>query len=179
MLHLIAGDLDRQLHLGQLTLLLAPVERPPFAVAAVAVEQDTALLLDEEQLLLAPEASLGQIEQALGEFQEPPPGTVMLRGGEPLRLYAVVHDLEQSPSWREEWILAALENILRLCQRRQLGAIALPLLGSHFGSLTPQRFIELLCRAIHHLPPTTPLKIWLVVERAHVHPMLDELERHC
>ncbi|PSQ91983.1 MAG: hypothetical protein BRD57_03550, partial [Proteobacteria bacterium SW_6_67_9] len=36
------------------------------------------------------------------------PGEVVVVGGRPLHLRAVIHDLDRVPTWREEWIVRAL-----------------------------------------------------------------------
>lgn len=177
-LRLIRGDLDQVVRLGHLSIQLAPQERPPFAVTAVAVEQDTALVLDEEPVLNVPHSSLKQLGEEMERFTEPVPGSVLVQNGSPYRLYSVVHDLEQEPSWREEWVQKALENLLRLVERQHLSPLALPLLGSRFGNLAPERFIQLLCNAAQEFPPSNQIKIWLMVPRSDIHHLLQTL-RHC
>lgn len=174
-LRLIHGDLDHVVRIGPLAIQLAPQERPPFAVSAIAVEQDTALVLDEEPVLQAPHHTLGELSGEMERFREPVPGSVVVQRGKPRRLYAIVHDLEQEPTWREEWVETSLQNLLRLAERQQITAMALPLLGSRYGSLTPERFIQLLCLAATRFPPNQPLRIWLVVPRADVHRLLNKL----
>lgn len=174
---LIRGDLDQVVRIGAASIQLAPTERPPFAVAAVAVEQDTALVLDEEPVLNVPHSALKQLGEEMERFSEPVPGSVLVQRGTPRRLYAIVHDLEQEPTWREEWVAAALENVLRLAGRQALTSIALPLLGNRFGTLGTERFIELLCQALQHFPPARPLKLWLIVPRRDIHRLLLKLRR--
>jgi hypothetical protein len=176
-LRLIHGDLDQVVRIGRASIQLAPQERPPFAINAVAVEQDTALVLDEEPVLQLPYQSLKQLGEEMERFIEPVPGSVLVQRGKPRRLYAIVHDLEQEPTWREEWILGALENLLRLADRQHLSAVALPLLGSRFGSLDDEHFIGLLCRALETFPPNISLRIWLIVPRQDVHRLLMHLRR--
>jgi hypothetical protein len=177
-LRLIHGDLDRIIRIGTLAIQLAPQERPPFAVSAIAVEQDTALVLDEEPVLQTPHSTLKELSGEMERFREPVPGSVVVQRGKPRRLYAIVHDLEQEPTWREEWVEAALQNLLRLVERQQISALALPLLGNRYGSLSPERFLQMLCSAAATFPPSLPLKLWLVVPRFDVHRLLQKLE-HC
>jgi hypothetical protein len=177
-LRLIRGDLDQVVRLGHLSIQLAPHERPPFAVTAVAVEQDTALVLDEEPVLNVPHSSLKQLGEEMERFTEPVPGSILVLNGSPYRLYSVVHDLEQEPSWREEWVQKALENLLRLVERQHLSPLALPLLGNRFGNLAPERFIQLLCNAAERFPPSSNIKVWLVVPRHTIHHLLQTLRHY-
>lgn len=176
-LRLIRGDLDRVVRIGNTRIQVAPQDRPPFAVNAVAVEQDTALVLDEEPMLYAPSQSVNEINSELEHFSEPLPGSVLVKRGSPKRLFAIVHDLEQDPSLRQEWVAKALHNMMRLVERQPLRAIALPLLGTRYGQLDRHRFIEMLCLTLEKSPPASPLKLWLVAPREEVHAVLVELER--
>jgi len=177
-LRLIRGDLDRVVRVGNALIQIAPLERPPFAVDAVAVEQDTALVLDEEPQLYAPGNSLSEISAEIERFSEPMPGSVVVQRGRPKRLYAIIHDLELEPTWRSEWVLTALVNLLRLAERQSLRALALPLLGCRFGQMESWRFIDLLCQALQQHPPTLRLKLWLVAPRYETHALLSRLQ-HC
>jgi len=176
-LRLIRGDLDRVVQLGNVLIQFSPSDRPPFAVDAVAVEQDTALVLDEEPLLYAPGNSLSEITSEMERFNEPLPGSVLVQRGHPKKLYAIIHDLELEPTWRREWVLLALGNLLRLAERQSLRALALPLLGCRFGQLESWRFIDLLCEALQQHPPTLRLKLWLVAPRYETHALLSRLQR--
>ncbi len=175
-LRLIRGDLDRVVRIGTTRIQVAPQDRPPFAVNALAVEQDTALVLGEEPMVLSPEQSLNEISSDLEHLTEPLPGSVLVKRGTPKRLYAIVHDLEQDPSIRQEWVVKALHNMMRLAERQPLHAIAMPLLGTRYGQLEQRRFIELLCYILTKYPPSSPLKLWLVAPRYDVHDLLEMLE---
>lgn len=176
-LRLIRGDLDRVVKIGNTRIQVSPQERPPFAVNAVTVEQDTALLLDEEPLLYAPSQSINEINTELEHFSEPLPGSVLVKQGSPKRLLAIIHDLEQDPTLRQEWVIKALHNLLRLAERQPLHAIALPLLGTRYGQLEQHRFVEMLCLTLKQSPSALPLRLWLVAPRQDVHALLESLER--
>ena len=74
-LRLIHGDMDEVVYIGRVAIQLAPQERPPFAVSAVAVEQDTALLLDDESEFRLPHQSLSQLGEEMARFSAPQPGS--------------------------------------------------------------------------------------------------------
>lgn len=175
-LRLIRGDLDRVVRFGNTRIQLAPQDRPPFPVSAVTVEQDTALVLGEEPMVFTPDNSLTDTASDPQHLSEPLPGSVLLKRGNPRRLYAIVHDLEQDPTMRQEWVVKALHNIMRLAERQPFSAIALPLLGTRYGQLEPRRFIELLCYILTKYPPSSPLNLWLVAPRYDIHALLEVLE---
>jgi len=177
-LHLIAGDLSKIVQLGNVSIQLGPQQRPPFPVSAVVVEQDTAMVLDEEQSFYAPLDSLQRLREEVERFREPQLGSVIIQRGKPRRLYAIVHDLEQEPTWREEWIITALENLFHEAGRLHLKDLAMPLLGTRYGSLSQQRFLELLCNTLQATPPGRPLKLWLIAPRHRIHGLLMALHRY-
>ncbi len=175
-LRLIRGDLDRVVRIGNTRIQVAPQDRPPFPVNAVAVEQDTAMVLGEEPMVFVPAVSIKETDTELDHITEPLPGSVLVKRGKPKRLYAIVHDLEQDPTIRQEWVVKALHNMMRLAERQPFNAIAMPLLGTRYGQLEQRRFIELLCYILTKYPPSLPLKLWLVAPRYDVHALLEVLE---
>lgn len=176
-LHLITGDLSQVVQVGRVSIQIGPQQRPPFPVSAIVVEQDTAMVLDDEAIIQTPVESLQQLREEVERFREPEPGSVVIQRGRPRRFYAIVHDLEQEPTWREEWIQAAMETLLREIERLRLSDIAMPLLGTRFGNLSTQRFIELLCTTLQQFPPKKPLKLWLIAPRHRTHSLLMMLHR--
>ena len=95
------------------------------------------------------------------EAQALSPGAVVVRAGQPLRLLAVVHKLDETPSWREEWVARALDAVFREAGRRGLGALALPVLGGVHGKLDAARFWTLLKASIE-ATTSRPARIWLI-----------------
>lgn len=177
-LQLITGDLARVVQMGNVSIQIGPQQRPPFPVSAIVVEQDTAMVLDEEPIIYTPTDSLQRLREEVERFREPRPGSVVTQRGRPRKLYAIVHDLEQTPTWREEWIIHALDALLHETERLRLKDLAMPLLGTRFGTLSPQRFIELLCHSLYRLPPSYPLKLWLIAPRHTTHDLLMMLRRY-
>lgn len=177
-LHLISGDLSQVVRIGQVSIQIGPQQRPPFPVSAIVVEQDTAMLLDDEPAIYTPTDSLQLLREEVERFREPQPGSVVTQRGRPRRLYAIIHDLEQEPTWREEWIVDALKVLFSEASRLHLENLAMPLLGTRFGKLSSQRFIELLSNTLQHYPPSRPLKLWLIAPRHRTHSLLMMLRRY-
>ena len=99
------------------------------------------------------------------EAQPEEPGTVLVKQGSPVRLHAVVHDLDADPSWKEMWVRAALSGIFEEAARHRLRSLKLPLLATKHGSLPANRFMVLLREAL--MEPAASLQqhlqgIWLV-----------------
>jgi hypothetical protein len=149
--------------IGSVDVVAAPDKRPPFNVDAVAVEEDTFLVMSAHRRVQDPKEPLIKIMTRVIETRPKAPGSVFVKGGSPLRFLAVVHDLNEEPTWREEWILGALEAIFREAERRELRAIALPFLGTLHGSLEKERFLVLLRSALEKISVNHLKRLWLVV----------------
>jgi hypothetical protein len=162
-LRLILGSYPFRLSFGSIDIVAAPKDSPPFSIDAVVVEEDTFLVLSADPEVRNPHTHLVQIMTNVINTRPEKPGTVLVKGKHPVRLLAIVHDLNQEPSWREKWIESALNEIFRVTENRDLTSIALPLLGTLHGSLEKQHFIVLLSRALKRISSHHLKRIWLVV----------------
>ncbi|MDZ7749635.1 MAG: hypothetical protein U5K43_13220 [Halofilum sp. (in: g-proteobacteria)] len=106
-------------------------------------------------------AGLAGLERAALSDPGRAPGTVVVGAGRPLRLHAVVHDVEREPDWHEEWVAAATAAVLDLAARRGLARLALPLLGTVHGRLPRHRALALLAAALARAP-ARPERLWLI-----------------
>ena len=161
-LKLIQGGRGANISFGSVRITVAPEDRPPFPVEAVVFEEDTFLVLSADwKKIESGDHPIVILTEAFGMEPEKP-GTVMVYEGLPLRFLAVVHDLDQDPWWREEWVRMALENIFREAERRKLRSFTLPFLGTKHGSLEKKRFASVLADFLKKKSFSHPLRLWLV-----------------
>ena len=159
----IQGGRRSGVSFGSVRITAGPEERPPFPVEAVVFEEDTFLVLSADwKKIESEDHPVVILTEAFGMDPEKP-GRVVVYEGSPLRFLAVIHDLDQEPSWREEWVGEALENIFQEVERRRLQSIALPFLGTQHGSLEKSRFLGLLRDFLKRSRFSHPLRIWLVM----------------
>jgi hypothetical protein len=111
---------------------------PPEA-EVLLVEEDTWLVLSADPAVREPgEAPMKTFTGAFaGEAREP--GDIVPRGGSPARWLAVVVDLDASPAGRPAWVEAAVKRALAEASSSGLGCVALPLLGTASGALSPEQ----------------------------------------
>ena len=138
-------------------------------------EEDTYLVLSADWEKIESEAHPVVILTEAFEMEPEKPGRVVVYEGSPLRFLAVVHDLDQEPSWREDWIGKALEEVFREAERRNLQRIALPFLGTKHGSLEKKRFAALFRGFLKRRPSPYHLRVWLVLPRNPTLPINDWL----
>ena len=160
---LIQGGRRSEITIGSARIVAAPEDHPPFPVEAVVFEEDTYLVLsagweqiesDDHPVVILTEALEAQPEE---------PGSVVVHEDSPLRFLAVVYDIDQEPSWREEWVERALEGIFREAERRRLQTIALPFMGTKHGSLEKERFLLLFRKFLERNRSPYPLRVWLTL----------------
>jgi hypothetical protein len=161
-------------------LVVAPLDEPPFAVDAIALEEDTWLVLSADPEFRPVAEHPIRVHTAVWQAEPAVPGSVVVRQGRPLELLAVVHDLAQDPTWREEWVGQALQRVLREAERRTIAALGLPILGSLHGAMSAAGFLARLEEAIAAVSPDSLPRIWLQVSRkveAEVRELLRAPER--
>jgi hypothetical protein len=164
-----------EIWIGSVRIFVAPQDIPPFIVAAIAEEEDTYLVLSADSEV---QETLEDPERLMTELLKTSPltpGTVIPTGKHPLRLLAIVHDLDREPSWKEEWITGALDGIFREAESRKLRSIALPMLGTVHGSLEKQRFLGLLREALERISPKHLAQLWLMVPAGSTREILEML----
>jgi hypothetical protein len=149
--------------MGSVRLFVAPKEWPPFLADALVEEEDTYLVFSADPEVQETREEPEELMAELLKTNPAVPGSVIVKEGQPLSLLAVVHDLNQEPSWKEEWIANALDRIFWEAESRKLRSLALPLLATLHGSLDRQRFLALLREALERSSPKYLARLWLVV----------------
>jgi hypothetical protein len=162
-IQLISDDYGRSLIFSGIRISAAPEDQAPFPIAAVALEEDTNLLMSARAEIHAPVESFGELVEEIASFEPVNPGTVVVQSDSPLRLLAIIHDIEQSPTWKEAWIEQALFAVLKESEHRRLGSLCLPVLGSLHGAMSTTRFASLLRLALEQLRPKRLRRIWTLV----------------
>ena len=153
--------------IASIDIHIAPEDRPPFPVIALVEEQDTSLVLKPDDEIRDPGDNKPLWYDAnktkLSEAHQP--GDVLSKSFNPIRFLAIVHDLDQTPSWKSEWIEMALSNVFELSGNRSLSAIGIPVLGAQFGRFKLEEFISIFVAALKKQNFEYSLKIWLVVKQ--------------
>ena len=122
-------------HTNDVEIAIAPNQFPPFPVNAIVEEQDTALILGETNEIRNPgDKPAWYLANTLESQPLLTPGQVIIRDTRPLRLQAIIHDLEEDPSCNELWIFQIIQQIFDIADTRAIHAIQMPLLGTRFNS---------------------------------------------
>jgi hypothetical protein len=162
-LELIHGGYPRKIQIGSLTIVASLEKDPPFEVDAMAMEEDTFLVLSADRKVRDVSEPLIKIMTKVINTRPRRPGSVIVQKRTPLRLLAVIHDFNEEPSWREDWIKCALEGIFREAEMRKLRSIGIPFLGTLHGTMEKGRFLVLLRSSIESVFLHHVKQLWLVV----------------
>ncbi len=160
-------------------MVVAPPGRPPFPVEARVLEEDTFLVLSARPTVVEPLEDPLRLMTRLIETRPETPGTVLVRGRGPYRLLAVVHDLNQEPTWRESWAARALEEVFDRAEACGWRALCLEMLGCVHGRLDPGRFAALLRAAVLGRPSCKVRRVWLLPARRWTPEATARLLRTC
>ena len=158
----IQGGLCCEMSFGPVQIVAASEETPPFAVEAMAIEEDTWLIMSAEPEACDPEEHPIRIMTRLIEARPEKVGRVLISGGNPIRFLAIVHDVDQEPTCREEWVEAALKDIFLKTEQRSLKSLGLPFLGTLHGKLEEKRFVMLLSRVLLEMTFNHMRRLWLI-----------------
>ena len=175
-LRVIEGGLRKEVTFGELKIVVCPEASPPFAMQAVAIEEDTWLIISADPQIVQSEEHPIRLMTDLMNSEKEKVGSVKVKEGYPLRFLAIVHDVDSEPTWREEWVESALVQVLREAERRRLGAIAVPLLGTRHGRLPTGRFAELLARALESVELAHLKRLWLIAPAGRLAAVTERLQ---
>ena len=164
--------------IGSIELTIAPPELPPFAVDAIVEEQDTNLLLGVDAEIREPYESYNTLVSQMITQQPRAPGEVIVKENHPMKFLAVIHNLEHKPTWKKIWIAKTLTRVFIESKNRKINTLAMPVLGTIYGSLEIENFIELFRSALATGNAAYPEKIWLIVPAPACTRIMDLLRRH-
>ena len=164
--------------INTIDIYIAPEDHAPFPVIALVEEQDTSLVLEPDNELRDPgdDKPLWYDSNKAELLATHQPGDVLIKSFNPMRFLAIVHDLDQTPSWKAEWIKIALSKVFAITESKSLSAIGIPVLGSQFGHFKLEQFISIFVDALKKQNFEYTLRIWLVVKPEDCHKTFELLK---
>lgn len=160
-LQLISDEYGRAVVFRGIRIVASAENEPPFPLDALTFEEDTNLLMSADGDIAPPRESIGELVADIAAFEPLEQGSVTARGLAPVRLLAIIHDIEKSPTWNEESVRNAMAGLLAKCETLDVSALGLPVLGGVHGTLPARRFAGLLRIALEQFPPKRLKRIWI------------------
>jgi len=150
-------------------VIIGPQNEPPFALDAIAVEDDTYNVLSANPDFQVSGGSVTQALDGLDRIEPHALGSVVVRLGRPLIFQAIVHDLSRDPSCTERSVERALAAIFEEAERRMVKTIALAPIGTRYRSIDAPRFLELFNETLAAARLQSVERVWLVVPEGFGH----------
>ena len=175
-LRVLNGGLQIPPSYGHLRIVSAPGNSPPFKVDAMAYEEDTYLIMSAKPENAPHEVHPLRLMAELENLTPETPGSVRVTGKNPLKFLAVIHDVDNVPTWREDWIDKALGSIFMEAEKRKIHALGLPILGTKHGNVKHARFARFLGRALRQTRFEFLCRLWLIAEVPENSRLMDMLK---
>lgn len=151
------------LQIGRLTVVAAPQKWPPFHYQAIVEEQDTYLVFDEQTTITDPGKPVWYLASKLERMRVHKLGSVIIQDHAPIRLLAVIHDVDQDPICRTESIMPAYQSVMMAVNKRNIVSLALPLLGTVHGKVPVNESIRFLSESVCEGFPAPLQQLWLIL----------------
>lgn len=148
------------LRLPRIVLTSATAPLPP--VDALIVEDDTHLVLGAPRVAVETDLDSVRLDgeaPAAGGGR----GSAVVRGGSPTQISAIVHDLDDEPSWTEEAVALALDAALAHAHDLGVRSLAVQILGAVHGTMDPVAFGDLLQAGLSRHPLASGSTVWVLV----------------
>jgi hypothetical protein len=157
------GQGPREIAIGGRTVVVAPEDQPPFSVEAIVEEEDRHLVLSAPPIV--PEKKDHPIRVMTDLWNDAPRalGSVIARGRDPIRLLAVVHDLDRDPSVEIGSIERALDATFDALAKLGVRSLKLPLLGAVHRAIDPKTSASCIGARLRAHPVGALERVWIVV----------------
>ncbi len=148
---------------ADIEIAVASAQFPPFSANAVVEEQDTSLVLGESNEITDPgNKPVWYFANKLQSLAALTPGEIIVRKSRPVRIQAIVHDLDQEPTCQEVWVEQAIEKIISVTNTHTIYSLQMPVLGTRYGDLETTQVILFVLKTLTLQRPTALRKLWLV-----------------
>ena len=136
--------------------------KAPFDFQALVIEEDTARVLSADTSIRIYDEHPVRLMTSLLDQKPESPGTIVTRGTSPYYFYAIVHDFDQYPSFKEDWVSSAINLALEKCAELRIQSLAMQVLGSTYGTQSESWFIDLLTMEISDQQIEFPRRILIL-----------------
>lgn len=162
--------------MGKATISVCASDKLPLTVDAIIEEQDTNLILGTHPVISDTQESYPDLIRKMEHQKALLPGHIIIRNTIPLRITAILYDIEQTPVCTDELIAGVLNDLLDKFDEYKLKLVAMPLLGCAHGKIKTSGFIKLLHDTLKTKNPVYPAEIMLIVPPDNLDDIRDIIE---
>ncbi|MGH8577300.1 MAG: hypothetical protein ACREXJ_10390, partial [Gammaproteobacteria bacterium] len=162
-LKIVPNKVQAKSLLHTINIVIAQDSHPPFDVDAVVLEEDTALILSTNVVIKETKEHVISLMTDLYQYKEKTPGSVVVKGANPYRFFAIVHDFDKDPSCRKEWVECALHRTLQICNAFNIESLGLQLLGTRYGPIEDEWFIDRVRMILAETTNSQLINLWIMI----------------
>lgn len=142
----LAWDIEKmRLEFEGIYISVIHPELPPSHINAFVEEQDTSLALSEFTEFHDPgELPVWYLGHKAASEPGRKTGSVVIHDYNPYVFQAIIHDLDEDPTWHVEWITEALDSIYSLTLDKGITSLRIPALGHVHGRMPLEDSIKLI-----------------------------------
>lgn len=166
---------DRDVVCNSIIITVAPEAHSPFTPGMLVEEQDRFLLLGNLHEISLPDKPNWVLANDVFQQQPKKPGSILVKGVRPVKIKAIIYDIEAEPICKAEWVDSAIANILQQAEQRRQATLAMPLLGIQHGHVRVKDFLDILCKHVQQHAFQYLKRIWLIVPLDDITTTLDNL----
>jgi hypothetical protein len=163
--------------MGKTTISICAADRQPLTADAIVEEQDTCLVLGTEPVIRDTRETYEALVSKMERQKPLLPGQLMIKNTVPLRITAVLYDIEQTPVCSGGTVAMVLNNLLDTCSEYRLKSVIMPLLGCSHGGMKVSAFITLLQNILNNGSPAYPEKIIFTIPSGDIDDVADIIEK--
>lgn len=174
---LIIGGSSGKKEVNKVGIEVVSDSAAPLPVDVRVFEEDTYLVLTVDPIMRYTDEHPIKLMTHIMEAKPQHPGSVITKDSS---WYAVVHDLDADPICREEWVISAYMESLKLAEKRGVSRLGLPLMGTVHGRFPSRRSMDLLLQEIRAQIFFRLKKVVILAEKGfeeELRKMLGELSR--
>jgi len=174
---LIIGGTANKIEVNKVAVGVISDSATALPVDVRVFEEDTYLVLTVDPVMRYTDEHPIKLMTHILEAKPRQPGSVVIKDS---NWYAVVHDLDADPICREEWIVSAYQEALKLAEEKGVTRLGMPLLGTVHGQFSSQASMDLLLQGIRSQIFSRLKGIMILAEKGFeedVRKMLGELNR--
>lgn len=144
-LTVLEGGRDRLARVNSVILKIVADTLSPLPVDVRIFEEDTYLVLTVDPVIRHAEEHPIRLMTKVVESKPNKTGTIVTNDPS---WYAIVHDLDNEPTCRLEWIEMAYRQALLLGEIKRVQKMGIPLLGSVHGKVSSETSLKMLIESI-------------------------------
>ena len=168
----LEGGRDKHVNVNKLVVKVIQDSLSPLPIDVRLFEEDTFLVLTVDPVMRYTEEHPIRLMTSVAEAKPNKPGSIITNN---TSWYAVVHDLDNDPTCRPEWIKKAYRQAFLQGEIKRVRQMGLPPLGSVHGKIPVEQSLKMLIESIKATSFEHLKKIFILVPQKNIEATWQQL----